>query len=138
MAIRNTQLVLKNSNIPNKPFSGGTFLQGEAFVNTADGILMFSGNTQSTSEWTPAGTGGNANFFEVGSNLYDLRLRNRLTKYENALIKQSYNILHHDEDIHKMNIQNQQDKTYYDRLLNKHNIAISLINNLEYETYYPI
>ena len=82
MAIRNTQLVLKNSNIPNKPFSGGTFLQGEAFVNTADGILMFSGNTQSTSEWTPAGTGGNANFFEVGSNLYDLRLRNRLTKYE--------------------------------------------------------
>ena len=43
---------------------------------------MFSGNTQSTSEWTPAGTGGNANFFEVGSNLYDLRLRNRLTKYE--------------------------------------------------------
>jgi len=82
MAIRNTQLVIKNSNVPNKPFSGGTFLQGEAFVNTADGILMFSGNTQSTSEWTPAGTGGNANFFEVGSNLYDLQLRNRLTKYE--------------------------------------------------------
>ena len=82
MAIRNTQLVIKNSNVPSKPFSGGTFLQGEAFVNTADGILMFSGNTQSTSEWTPAGTGGNANFFEVGSNLYDLQLRNRLTKYE--------------------------------------------------------
>ena len=82
MAIRNTQLVIKNSNVPSKPFSGGTFLQGEGFVNTADGILMFSGNTQSTSEWTPAGTGGNANFFEVGSNLYDLRLRNRLTKYE--------------------------------------------------------
>jgi len=59
--------------------------------------------------------------------------RYRLTKYENALIKQSYNILHHDEDIHKMNIQNQQDKTYYDRLLNEHNMAISLINNLEYD-----
>ena len=36
MAIRNTQLVIKNSNVPSKPFSGGTFLQGEAFVNTAD------------------------------------------------------------------------------------------------------
>lgn len=84
MAIRNTKLVIKNSDVPSKPFSGGTFLQGEAFVNTADGIMMFSGITQSTSNWTPAGLGGNANFFEVGSNLYDLQLRNRITKYENT------------------------------------------------------
>lgn len=82
MAIRQTRLVIKNNSVPNAPFSGATLLKGEAIVNTADGILMFSGITSSTSEWTPAGPGGNANFFEVGSNLYDLRLRNRITKYE--------------------------------------------------------
>jgi hypothetical protein len=84
MAIRDTRLVIKNSDIVNRPFSGATLLAGEAIVNTADGIMMFSGVTTSTSEWTPAGTGGNANFFEVGSNLYDLQLRNRITKYEGA------------------------------------------------------
>lgn len=82
MAQRQARLVIKNNQVPNAPFSGATLLKGEAIVNTADGIMMFSGNTLSTSEWTPAGTGGNASFFEVGSNLYDLRLRNRITKYE--------------------------------------------------------
>ena len=77
MAIRQTRLLIKNNQVPNAPFSGATLLKGEAIVNTADGILMFSGSSLSTSEWTPAGTGGNASFFEVGSNLYDLRLRNR-------------------------------------------------------------
>lgn len=82
MAQRQTRLVIKNNQVPSAPFSGATLLKGEAIVNTADGIMMFSGNTLSTSEWTPAGTGGNSTFFEVGSNLYDLRLRNRITKYE--------------------------------------------------------
>lgn len=82
MAIRQTTLVIKNNTVPNAPFSGATLLKGEPIVNTADGIMMFSGVTSSTSEWTPAGTGGNSTFFEVGSNLYDLRLRNRLTQYE--------------------------------------------------------
>lgn len=82
MAIRETRLVIKNNSIPNAPFSGATLLKGEAIVNTADGIMMFSGVTSSTNEWTPAGTGANANFFEVGSNLYDLRLRNKITQYE--------------------------------------------------------
>lgn len=82
MAIRQTRLVIKNNQVPNAPFSGATLLKGEAIVNTADGILMFSGSSLSTSEWTPAGIGGNATFFEVGSNLYDLRLRNKITKYE--------------------------------------------------------
>jgi hypothetical protein len=82
MATRQTRLVIKNNTVPNAPFSGTTLFKGEAIVNTADGILMFSGITSSTSEWTPAGTGGNASFFEVGSNLYDLRLRNKITKYE--------------------------------------------------------
>jgi hypothetical protein len=82
MANRSTRLILKNSDIVNRPYSGATLLAGEAIVNTADGIMLFSGVTTSTSEWTPSGLGGNANFFEVGSNLYDLKLRNRLTKYE--------------------------------------------------------
>jgi hypothetical protein len=84
MAIRNTKLVIKNSDIVNRPYSGATLLAGEAIVNTADGIVLFSGVTTSTNEWTPSGPGGNANFFEVGSNLYDLALRNRITKYEGA------------------------------------------------------
>lgn len=82
MARRDTRLIIKNNQVPNAPFSGASVLVGEAIVNTADGIMMFSGSTLSTSEWTPAGTGGNSTFFEVGSNLYDLNLRNRITKYE--------------------------------------------------------
>lgn len=82
MAIRETRLLIKNNNVPNAPFSGATLLKGEAIVNVADGIMMFSGNTLSTTEWTPAGTGANANFFEVGSNLRELRLRDKLTKYQ--------------------------------------------------------
>lgn len=81
MAIRNTTHVLKNSDIVNRPLPG-SLLKGEPIVNTADGILYFSGVTTSTSEWTPAGTGTTANFFEVGSNLYDLRLRNQITQYQ--------------------------------------------------------
>ena len=81
MAIRQTRLVIKNNTVPSAPFSGATLLKGEAIVNTADGILMFSGITSSASNWTQAGTGGNANFFEVGSNLYDLKLRNKIASY---------------------------------------------------------
>jgi hypothetical protein len=83
MAIRNTTFIIKNSDIVNKPLPS-SLLGGEPIVNTADGIMYFSGVTQSTSEWTPAGTGNTANFFEVGSNLYDLQLRNKITKYQNT------------------------------------------------------
>lgn len=83
MANRTTTHVLKNSDIVNRPLPS-SLLKGEPIVNTADGIMYFSGVTTSTNEWTPAGTGTTANFFEVGSNLYDLRLRNRITKYEGA------------------------------------------------------
>jgi hypothetical protein len=82
MAIRQTTHVLKNSDIVNRPLPA-SLLKGEPIINTADGIMYFSGVTTSTSEWTPAGTGvTEQTFFEVGSNLYDLRLRNRLTQYE--------------------------------------------------------
>jgi hypothetical protein len=81
MANRIATHILKNSDIVNRPLPS-TLLKGEAIVNTAEGIVFFSGVTTSTNNWTPAGTGTTANFFEVGSNLYDLQLRNRLTKYE--------------------------------------------------------
>ena len=83
MANRIATHILKNSNIVNRPLPT-TLLGGEPIVNTADGIVYFSGVTSSTNNWVPAGTGGSANFFEVGSNLYDLQLRNRITKYEGA------------------------------------------------------
>lgn len=81
MAIRNATLITKHSDIVNRPLPS-SLLAGEAIVNTAEGILLYSGVTSSTNEWTPAGTGTTANFFEVGSNLYDLRLRNKITKYQ--------------------------------------------------------
>ena len=80
MATRSTTHILKNSDIVNRPLPA-SLLKGEPIVNTADGIMLFSGVTTSTSEWTPAGTGTTSNFFEVGSNLYDLRLRNKITHY---------------------------------------------------------
>lgn len=82
MAIRQTTHVLKNSDIVNRPLPS-SLLPGEPIVNTADGIMYFSGVTTSSSNWTRAGTGATEmTFFEVGSNLYDLKLRNRLTQYE--------------------------------------------------------
>ena len=83
MANRIATHILKNSNVPNRPLPS-TLLGGEPIVNTADGIVYFSGNSASSNNWVPAGTGGAANFFEAGSNLYDLQLRNRITKYEGA------------------------------------------------------
>jgi len=81
MANRQTRLITKNSAIVNRPLPS-SLLAGEAIVNTAEGIVFYSGVTTSTNNWTPAGTGTTANFFEVGSNLYDLRLRNKITKYQ--------------------------------------------------------
>ena len=81
MANRFTTLISKNSDIVNRPLPS-SLLGGEAIVNTADGIVWYSGVTTSTNEWTPAGTGAATNFFEVGSNLYDLKIRNKITAYE--------------------------------------------------------
>ena len=83
MTIRNTTLITKNSNIVNRPLPTSGLFRGEAIVNTADGILYYSGNTSSTAEWTPAGTGATeSTYFEVGSNLFNLRLRNQITEYQ--------------------------------------------------------
>jgi hypothetical protein len=41
---------------------------------------MFSGVTSGSNDWVPAGIGANANF-EVGSNLYNLKIRNQISSY---------------------------------------------------------
>jgi hypothetical protein len=79
MAIRNTTHILKNSDIINRPLPS-TLLKGEPIVNTAYGIMYFSGVTTSTSGWTQSGP-TTPTFFEVGSNLYDLKIRNQITSY---------------------------------------------------------
>lgn len=81
MATRNTRLILKNNANSAAPFSGATLYAGEPIVNTAAGIMMFSGVTSGTNDWVPAGSGANGNFFEVGSNLYNLKIRNKITSY---------------------------------------------------------
>jgi hypothetical protein len=80
MAKRNTTHIIKNSNIVNRPLPISLQL-GEPIVNTAEGILLFSGNSMSTNNWTPSNS--NPNFFEVGSNLNDLKLRNKIISYQN-------------------------------------------------------
>ena len=81
MANRSTRFILKNNANSTAPFSGATLLAGEPIVNTAAGIMMFSGVTTGGNDWVPAGPAGNANFFEVGSNLYNLKIRNQITEY---------------------------------------------------------
>jgi hypothetical protein len=81
MANRSTRFILKNNANSAAPFSGATLYAGEPIVNTAAGIMMFSGVTSGTNDWVPAGAGANGNFFEVGSNLYNLKIRNQITTY---------------------------------------------------------
>jgi hypothetical protein len=81
MATRKTTHVLKNSDIVARPLPS-SIEKGEPIVNLADGIMLLSGVTQSTSGWTQSGPSGlQPSFFEVGSNLYDLKLRNKITAY---------------------------------------------------------
>jgi len=81
MANRSARFILKNNANSAAPFSGATLLAGEPIVNTAAGIMMFSGVTSGGNDWVPAGPNGNGNFFEVGSNLYNLKIRNQITSY---------------------------------------------------------
>ena len=78
MAIRNVTHILKNSNVNNQPLPNFLML-GEPIINTADGIMYFSGNSTFSQNWVPAGdTPPEENFFEVGSNLNQLKIRDRI------------------------------------------------------------
>jgi hypothetical protein len=78
MAIRKTTHVLKNTKENNQPLpTTGTTL-GEPLVNLYNGILYFSGVTGGNYVQSD----NNSGYFEVGSNLYDLKLRNKIVGYQ--------------------------------------------------------
>jgi len=77
MTTRKTTHVLKHSNVLNRPLPT-SLMTGEPIVNTADGIMYFSGVTASDIGWNPS---LNPGFFEVGSNLYNLKIRNKINSY---------------------------------------------------------
>jgi hypothetical protein len=80
MAIRQTILQTKRSLTPNQNLPAANLVkEGEAVVNLSDGILFFSGVTGGNYTTNDNGTTG---YFEVGSNLYELNLGNRIIGYE--------------------------------------------------------
>jgi hypothetical protein len=79
MATRDTRLVTKNRQSAGGAFpSGASALLGEAVVNLSDGILAFSGISGGAFTTNDNATSG---YFEVGSNVYDLKIRNLITSY---------------------------------------------------------
>lgn len=79
MAKRRTIHVLKNTSTNNQTLPSSGILMGEPLVNLYNGILFFSGSTGGN--FVPSDN--NASYFEVGSNLYNLELRNQITRYQN-------------------------------------------------------
>jgi len=77
MAIRKTTHILKNTQTTNKALPTGGILIGEPLVNLFNGILFFSGSTGGN--FVPSDN--NNTYFEVGSNLYNLKIRNQITSY---------------------------------------------------------
>jgi hypothetical protein len=80
MANRRTIHVLRHSIIPSQSLPTTGIQIGEPLLNTGDGILFFSGTTSGSPTWVPSDN--NPNYFEVGSNLYNLKLRNQITTYQ--------------------------------------------------------
>ena len=79
MAIRRTIYKLKNNQTNAGVLPSGGVEMGEPLVNLYNGILFFSGTTGGN--FVPSDN--NPNYFEVGSNLYNLGLRNQITRYQN-------------------------------------------------------
>jgi len=80
MAIRNTRLVIKNSVTPSQTLPSSGILQGEGLVNLGDGILFFSGGTAGSPTWVQSDN-PTSGYFEVGSNLYQLKIRDKIISY---------------------------------------------------------
>lgn len=80
MAIRSTRLITKKSLINNQALPSGV-LMGEALVNLHNGILYYSGTTGGDFVSASGVTGGDG-YFEVGSNLNNLKLRNKIIEYQ--------------------------------------------------------
>ena len=77
MAIRKTTHILKNTQTNNKSLPVGGIEMGEPLVNLFNGILYFSGT--SGGNFTPSDN--NSTYFEVGSNINNLVIRNQITSY---------------------------------------------------------
>ena len=78
MANRNAIHILKNTLFPSQALPSSAYY-GEPLVNLGDGIMFFSGGTSGSPTWVPSNN--NPAYFEVGSNLYDLKIRNQITHY---------------------------------------------------------
>lgn len=78
MATRRTIHVLKNNQTNNGSLPTTGVQMGEPLVNLYNGILFFSGTTGGN--FTPSNL--NSTYFEVGSNLYDLAIRNKIVQYQ--------------------------------------------------------
>jgi hypothetical protein len=83
MAIRKTTHVLKNAQTSNKALPTSGILIGEPLVNLFNGILFFSGATNGnyTPFVDPSNVTSGGTYFEVGSNVYNLKIRNQITSY---------------------------------------------------------
>jgi len=79
MANRNAIHILKNTLFPSQSLPTGGIYLGEPLVNLGDGIMFFSGSTFGSPTWVPSDN--NPTYFEVGSNLYNLKIRNQITHY---------------------------------------------------------
>ena len=86
MAIRKTTHVLKNAQTSNKALPTSGILIGEPLVNLFNGILFFSGKTGGdyTPFVDPSNLTSGGTYFEVGSNVYNLQIRNRITTYNGS------------------------------------------------------
>jgi hypothetical protein len=80
MATRQTRLVIKNSVIPSQTLPSSGVLQGEGLVNIGDGILYFTGGTSGSPTWVDSGN-ATSGYFEVGSNLNQLKIRDKIISY---------------------------------------------------------
>lgn len=83
MAIRKTTHILKNTQTTNKALPTSGILMGEPLVNLFNGILFFSGVTNGnyTPFVDPSNATSGGTYFEVGSNVYNLQIRNQITSY---------------------------------------------------------
>ena len=77
MATRRTIYKLKSNQTNNGALPTSGVQMGEPLVNLYNGIVFFSGTTGG--DFTQSGL--NATYFEVGSNLYNLKIRNQITAY---------------------------------------------------------
>lgn len=80
MAIRQTTHVLKNTLFQNQTLPSSGVLQGEPLVNLGDGILYFTGGTAGSPTWVQSDN-ATPGYFEVGSNLYQLKIRDKIFSY---------------------------------------------------------